>query len=249
MHQNIPRELHRLKNYNNPGLDDLLHEPKVHTTALAASEMKLVCSALEALLPKNVDPQKNRSYSSQLIDKGYHKICLDEKFISSYLSFLELPPGIRIRVEAKKTAIAFISEGETLSDTHHDQDPSFLLVLKGEKQFMYAPPTAGKLFANRVVETHSSIYDGVNPFKDQDQHLIWKLARLSAGDGLLVPKRWLHAVKSSADMCAISFQVVATGSKELAPKATQRSARVLPGLATKKRKIQQSSTPSGKQFH
>jgi len=240
--RNIPRAIRKLRDHIPPGLHDLAPEPIVYSNLMITSRMTRACLELESDLARYfnlhfpeyanemiksdiVYPRQCIASAPSRIEAGYFKAHLTSQFVMDFFDDCCLPRGMRVKRKANQKAIAFISTTqETLSNTHYDQDPSFLFVLKGMKQMMYASPSVCSLYEKfRVVESHSSIFEGVNPFKDQCAG--WEGLTLTAGDGLMLPQNWLHAVKSSPGTLAISFQVESTGEVKSRPDTSKTTRR------------------------
>lgn len=233
---NAPRSVRRLRDHMLPGLHALAPEPAVYSNLTVSAKMEQACSILQTDLIQYVK-QHSPEYAHEMIlpdttgkdheacmagvpyriEPGYYKAHLSSNFVTENFGDSCLPHGIRVKKRANQKAIAFFSTTvETLSNTHYDQDPSFLFVLKGMKQIMYARPSIAKMYEKaRIVESHSSIFEGLNPFEDQGSG--WEYMTLTSGDGLLLPQNWLHSVKSSPGTLAISFQVESTGDVRLEP--------------------------------
>jgi hypothetical protein len=74
---------------------------------------------------------------------------------------------------------------------------------------------AERLRINHPVIAHSSIFEDINPFF-APVCTLWDFTTLHAGDGYLLPKGWIHAVKSTPGTLALSFQVEASGVDDAA---------------------------------
>jgi hypothetical protein len=177
-----------------------------------AEEIPLLYRAREKL--KKELP--NCIISPDRCERGYYKSHLDADFVDSFQN--AMPECIKIKSAVSKKGIAFISTvAATLSHTHYDQDTSFLLMLTGTKEIFYAPPSMGTLIrTDHPVISHSSNFEGVNPFVELTG-TSWRFAKLNAGDGLLLPQGWLHAIKSLPGTVAISFQIEAAGIDATSP--------------------------------
>ena len=256
-----PRDVLNLRNHIAPGVTDLAPEPAVYSNLEISSKMERACLELEADLRRHyqenaaeyldemtesdiVNPTECMAGEPQRVEKGYYKVHLNSTFVTDNFRDSFLPQGMRVRTKTDKKAIAFLSTTvETLSNTHYDQDPSFLFVLKGKKTIMFAHPKWKRLYARFRSEAHSSIFDGVNPHEDYCEG--WECLTLTAGDGFMLPQNWLHSVKSSPGTVAISFQVESTGELKNAPElngAKRRAASppLLQSVPSKRQKAMES---------
>lgn len=226
----------QLEEHVQPGILSTCHKPKVFPGQLnlkrgqAQEVAGLLMEQLRDELPEYAEeiPLKFRARSSlkkQLpncvvtpdrCERGYYKSHLDADFVNSFQN--SMPKCIKIKNSVSKKGIAFISTtAATLSHTHYDQDTSFLLLLTGTKEIFYAPPSMGTLIrTSNPVISHSSNFEGINPFVELTG-TSWRFAKLNAGDGLLLPQGWLHAVKSSPGTVAISFQIESSGIEATSP--------------------------------
>ena len=232
-----------------PGLHALAPEPAVYSNLTVTAKMKRACSILQTNLSRYIkchspeyahemilsQPFRNKHEVCMAgvpdrVEPGYYKAHLSSNFVTDNFGDSCLPHGIRIKKRTNQKAIAFFSTtAETLSNTHYDQDPSFLFVLKGMKQIMYARPSIAKMYEKaRIVESHSSIFEGINPFETHCSG--WECMTLTSGDGLLLPQNWLHAVKSSPGTLAISFQVESTGEVRFEPEVKRQKRQTTPSF-------------------
>ena len=228
--------LRQLSTHLNPGILSVCHKPRVFPPPSNFSKPQghqfacFLTELLQGLMPDYAAeiPSKG-SYPKSLmkqfpdcivdprrVERGYFKAHLSSNFANHFASFM--PDCIRIKRTVSKKGIAFISTiAATLSDTHYDQDTSFLLMLTGTKEVFYAPPSmVDRLRVDHPVISHSSIFEEVNPFVAATG-TSWQLATLQAGDGLLLPQGWIHAIKSLPGTLAISFQVESSGIDATSP--------------------------------
>lgn len=230
------RLLRQLSTNLNPGILSVCHKPKVFAppSHFKPSEGREYANLLVELLhidmPEHASEIPFRgSHSKALaqrfpscivdptrVDKCYYKTHLSSEFVNNFASFM--PECVRIKRTVSKKGISFISTiAATLSHTHYDQDTSFLLLLTGTKEVFYAPPCmVDRLRVDHPVLSHSSIFEDVNPFVAA-KGTLWEFVTLNAGDGLLLPQGWVHAIKSVPGTVAISFQVESSGIDATSP--------------------------------
>ncbi len=138
----------------------------------------------------------------------YMKGHLEEPFLSNVFAFT-IPPCLLIKRRADQKAIAFITTNEpSVCDTHYDRDTSLLLMLAGKKEVYLAPPR--QRWQDEVIQNNSTIFESLDPFLDFNRGSLgseWKLVVMQQGDALLIPRKWLHAVRSHPGTVAVSFQV------------------------------------------
>jgi hypothetical protein len=222
--------MRQLEEHVAPGILSTCHKPKVFPGQLnlkrsqAQEVAGLLLEQLRDQMPQHAEEipllyrareklkkeLPNCVISSDRCERGYYRSHLDADFVDSFQN--AMPECIKIKSAVSKKGIAFISTvAATLSHTHYDQDTSFLLMLTGSKEIFYAPPSMGTVLrADHPVISHSSNFEGVSPFVELTG-TAWRFAKLNAGDGLLLPQGWLHAVKSLPGTVAISFQIEASG--------------------------------------
>lgn len=230
------RLLRQLGTNLNPGILTVCHKPKVFPLQMQLRQNQrqeytsLLTQLLFVEMPENAAEMPLQLANSESlkkrfpncimdptrVERGYYKTHLSSEFVNSFASYM--PECVRIKRNVSKKGIAFISTvAATLSDTHYDQDTSFLLLLAGTKEVFYAPPSMGdRLRVDHPVLSHSSIFEDVNPFVAATGTL-WEFATLNAGDGLLLPQGWIHAIKSIPGTVAISFQVESSGIDATSP--------------------------------
>eukprot|EP00546_Thalassionema_frauenfeldii_P002281 CAMPEP_0178936928 /NCGR_PEP_ID=MMETSP0786-20121207/25459_1 /TAXON_ID=186022 /ORGANISM="Thalassionema frauenfeldii, Strain CCMP 1798" /LENGTH=818 /DNA_ID=CAMNT_0020615413 /DNA_START=102 /DNA_END=2558 /DNA_ORIENTATION=+ len=223
----------QLEYFGTPGILTVCHKPKVFTAQMVLSvpeaeriahqlfnEIRITLPEYAGEVPADIPvlseiKAPTRLIDPQRVDKGYFKSHLVPEFVESLGN--SLPKCVRVKRSVRKKGIAFMSVTPSLCDTHYDQDTSFLLVLTGKKEVCYAPPSmVDRLRVDHPVLYHSSIFEEVNPFVAATGTL-WKFKTLCAGDGMLLPQGWLHAIKSTAGTAAISFQVESSGIHATSP--------------------------------
>ena len=230
------RLLKELSTHLNPGILNVCHKPR---TFASPSNFDLgkghelasfLAELLRVQMPQYAEEIPSKGYyppafvndfpdcivDPTRVDRAYYKTHLSCDFSNHFAPYL--PDCVRIKSTVSKKGIAFISTVvATLCDTHYDQDTSFLLILTGTKEVFYAPPSmVDRLRDDHPVLSHSSIFEEVNPF-DAATGMLWEFATLNAGDGLLLPQGWIHAIKSVPGTVAISFQVESSGIDATSP--------------------------------
>lgn len=230
------RLLKELSTHLNPGILSVCHKPRIFPSPSNFNQAKrnefanFLTEALQGQMPEYSEeiPVKGfyptafmKDFPDCIVDptrveRAYYKAHLSCDFADHFAPYM--PDCVRIKSTVSKKAIAFISTvTATRCDTHYDQDTSFLLLLTGTKEVFYAPPSmVDRLRDNHPVLSHSSIFEEVNPFVAATGQL-WEFVTLRAGDGLLLPQGWIHAIKSVPGTVAISFQVESSGIDATSP--------------------------------
>ena len=145
----------------------------------------------------------------------YLKCHLKTKFVNQEL-LEEVPPSLQVKSNAEQKGILFINLKKGTCKTHYDRDTAILLLLSGTKEVFLAPPNAMQI-QNEKTSINSTILDNMNPFsnkkKKKEERRGWKWLEkigMSPGDALLIPKDWIHTIRSSNETIAISLQVEAS---------------------------------------
>ena len=118
-----------------------------------------------------------------------------------------LPGNLQVKVNADQKGIIFYNTEAGQCVAHFDRDTGLLLLLAGRKTVMIAPPGPTTCHAAST-ESNSSLYDDIDPFiKGKEGDWSWKSVDMKPNEALLIPKDFLHAIKSEKDTVAISLQV------------------------------------------
>jgi len=146
-----------------------------------------------------------------LVHPGYYKAHLQD---TAYLLDLvrdHLPPKYMVKKQADQKAIVFFNETDGQSPTHYDRDTSILLMICGHKQIFMAKPNA-KVASSLRRDTNQTLFPEVDPFasgseEGSNEGFDWELIELGSLDAYLLPKDFIHCVRSTAGTIAISLQV------------------------------------------
>jgi len=160
----------------------------------------------------NSTPMSETSFNCYNIDhikEGvYSKAHIEEsKSASKMLSDL-LPATLQLKKSAQQKGLIFVNFEQHQCHAHYDRDSSLLYVISGNKEIYIKKPEVGKLGGmelNSYSTDNSTIFEHLDPFKQNTSD--WSLVRLEKGDALLLPKYWLHVVRSSAGTIGISIQI------------------------------------------
>lgn len=140
------------------------------------------------------------------VGSGYFKAHLSAAACKEFIRRCELPVGITIRGPgiSQTPVIAFLNTKDGQSNTHLDRDTSILMLVEGGKVVKLSPPIG------RLNIGDDGILDGINPFSmDSDEHggRSWETVIMKPGSLLLIPKGWIHCVRSVQSTLAFSLQV------------------------------------------
>ena len=141
---------------------------------------------------------------------GYFKAHLSVSACNDFIPGVQLPIGIMVRGPnvTRTPVIVFLNTKDGQSNTHFDRDTSVLMLCRGNKEVKISPPIPGWKRSN------DGILEGVNPFSmDSDEHgeHSWETVSMKPGSLLLIPKGWIHCVRSTRMTIAFSFQVCGEG--------------------------------------
>ena len=171
---------------------------------------------------KDFDCMNDKSYSKraledieEVITNTYFKAKLGLKFLQRHYDILNelVPNGFQLRKDNShaSSVIAFYNREDGICDTHYDQDPSVLYLIKGSKEVWLAPYSFihQSRYIPSCLNTNRTILDNIKPFEsDVPLSDCWKKIVLKPGDCLYLPKRCIHAVKSKKNTLALSFQTM-----------------------------------------
>ena len=144
-------------------------------------------------------------YRVERINAGYHKAYLNKGSVQAIPGLIDLvPPGVKVKSSAAREAIAFVNSVAGQSSTHFDRDTALLVLLRGSKTIRLAHPSVLNLLPVKT-EDNSTILDNVDPF-GQDCGL-WTEVNMRPSESLLLPKGWIHSVRSTRGTVALSVQV------------------------------------------
>jgi len=143
---------------------------------------------------------------------GYFKSHLKDSFVKKKL-MNKLPLDLMVKDTASQKGIIFANIMEVTCPTHYDRDTSILLLLKGTKEVYLAKKAPIKKEVNL---SNSSILDQINPFKGERGGLDWRKCCMTPGDALLIPRDWIHCIKSAPLTIALSLQVQVSHNRKSA---------------------------------
>jgi len=119
----------------------------------------------------------------------------------------QLPAGLSVKDNATQKGIAFLNFEQSKCDTHYDRDTSILIVMSGSKHVFLAAPNELMAKCERA-ENNSTYLQDINPFEEEKRgKWEWLECRVTAGNALLIPQGWIHAIRSVQSTVAISLQV------------------------------------------
>ncbi|CAB9497854.1 expressed unknown protein [Seminavis robusta] len=149
-------------------------------------------------------------------DTGYGKAVLSDDFIIDHQLKDVLPDGVELTSMkiATDAVEAFCNEQANTGSTHDDDLVGFLLVLRGRKIARMAKPqkvlkTLGKALTrvDGCSSKDTASFYKEEAFGDHATAEIWKEVVLNPGEGIIIPRRWIHAFKSDPDTVALSFKL------------------------------------------
>eukprot|EP00578_Thalassiosira_sp_NH16_P023585 CAMPEP_0181102772 /NCGR_PEP_ID=MMETSP1071-20121207/14496_1 /TAXON_ID=35127 /ORGANISM="Thalassiosira sp., Strain NH16" /LENGTH=997 /DNA_ID=CAMNT_0023185773 /DNA_START=219 /DNA_END=3212 /DNA_ORIENTATION=- len=121
-----------------------------------------------------------------------------------------LPGHFCVKERSSQIGIVFYNSRDGACECHFDRDSSALVLVSGYKEVRIAPPLG---VLDRPAD---GILDDVDPFSaDAGLHggLSWETVHMGPGSVLIIPKYWLHCVRSTPNTLALSFQITLAEGK------------------------------------
>jgi len=181
-----------------------LYEQDILTPDLAALRDRLSSEIFEFIESKQ-PPTMFEPLTE--MSNGYYKAHLKDSFVKDKLMNV-LPLNLTVKENASQKGILFVSLDEVTCPTHFDRDTSGLVLLAGTKDVYLAKNRRTNLDETTI--SNSTIFNSIHPFCDVKGELDWQKCTMTPGDTLLIPKDWIHSIKSSAMTIALSLQVDAS---------------------------------------
>ena len=116
----------------------------------------------------------------------------------------ELPGEFAIKETASRSGIVFLNTKAGQCECHFDRDSSALYLVSGYKEVKIAPPM------RELDRPADGIMEEVNPFLPNErvhEGFAWQTVHMGPGSVLVIPKYWLHCIRSIDNTLALSFQI------------------------------------------